>query len=158
MENCSKFWFQPTALRQTVAQYVYQLNQRNQNIFEPCVDNDLPLNRTTIYVARDYSDNQFYRARLISYNYTTETAFKGTVCFIDTGRTQKCELADIYKFTKRGETLEQAMMPPRCFACRLAEIQPSTSNISGGYLWDRGAIELFNRYTKQWEVTAKVRK
>lgn len=129
-----------------------------QDIFVPCTDDDLPLNRTTIYVARDHSDEKFYRARITSYDFNSHTmTFKGTVCFIDTGRTQKCELADICKFTKKGElTVDQATMPPRCFPCQLAEIQPSTSNISGGYLWDRKAIELFNEYTMGCAVKAEV--
>lgn len=158
VENCSKFWFQPSELHATVVNYARQLNQCNQDLFVPCTDDDLPLNRTTIYVARDYSDNKFYRARLISYNFSSQMTFKGTVCFIDTGHTQKCELKDIYVFTKRGETLEVALMPPRCFPCRLAEIQPSTSNISGGYLWDRGGIDLFKQYTSRNEVKAEVKK
>lgn len=159
VENCSKFWFQPTAERQTVAFYVRELNRHDQEIFVPCTDDDLPLNHSTIYVARNHCDKKFYRARLIGYDFNSQTmTFKGTVCFIDTGLTQKCELADIYLFTKTGELLEQATMPPRCFPCRLAEIQPSTSNISGGYLWDRAAIELFNSYTQQKEVKVEVRK
>lgn len=160
MENCSKFWFQPNAERQTAAFYVRQLNQGNQSdqdLFVACTDDDLPLNHSTIYVARNHSDQRFHRARLIGYDFNSQTmTFKGTVCFIDMGLTQKCEPADIYLFTKKGEMLEQATMPPRCFPCRLAEIQPSTSNISGGYLWDRAAIELFNRYTERTEVKAEV--
>lgn len=156
MENCSKFWFQPTTERHIVSFYVQQLNQRDQDMFVPCTKNDLPLNRSTIYVARNHSDNKFHRARLISYDCSSQMTFKGTVCFIDTGCTQKCELGDIYVFTKHSETLEQATMPPRCFPCRLAEIQPSTSNISGGYFWDREAVELFKRHTTQCEVKAEV--
>lgn len=157
MESCSKFWFQPNDERQTVALYNQQLNQKyNQEIFAPCTENDLPLNRSTIYVARCYDDGKFYRARVISYD--SNVTFKAAVCFIDTGRTQKCEMADIFVFTKLGETEEQATMPPRCFPCRLAEIQPSTSNISGGYLWDREAIDLFNTYAVGCEVKAEVKK
>lgn len=154
MENCSKFWFQPNDERQTVAFYVQQLNQKYQDICAPCTSDDLPLNRSTIYAARCYDDDKLYRARVISYDFNT--IFKGTVCFIDTGLTQKCEMADIFVFTKRGEIEEQATMPPRCFPCRLAEIQPSTSNISGGYLWDREAIDLFNKFTAGCVVKAEV--
>lgn len=133
------------------------MNQRNQDIFVPCIDDDLPLNRTTIYVARNHSDQKYYRARIVAYDFDSQTmTFKGTVCFMDTGLTQKCELADIFKFTKNGESIEQATMPPRCFPCRLAEIQPSTSNISGGYLWDRKAIVLFIQLTQRGEVKAEV--
>lgn len=108
-------------------------------------------------MARNHIDQKYYRARLIGYDFNGQTmTFKGTVCFIDTGLTQKCELADIFMFTKQGELTEQATMPPRCFPCRLAEIQPSTSNISGGYLWDREAIDLFNQHTQRGEVKAQV--
>lgn len=157
MENCSKFWFQPTSECEAVAAYVQQLNQRDQDIFAPCTDDDLPLNRTTIYVARNHSDDKFYRARLVKYDFNSQNKLKAIVVrFIDTGCTQKCELADIFVFTKQGETLDQASMPPRCFPCRLAEIQPSTSNISGGYYWNRESVEFFKEHTTQREVKAEV--
>lgn len=52
--------------------------------------------------------------------------------------------------------IEQSQMPPRCFECRLAEIQPSTANISGGHAWDRRVIERFQQTVLNRRVKAEV--
>lgn len=107
-----------------------------------------------IIVARNHSDNKLHRARLTEFECDSHTMmFKGTVRFIDIGQTQKCQLKDIYLF---AQPVEQSKMPPRCFKCRLAEIQPSTSNISGGFMWDLEAIDLFNIHTANIVVIAEV--
>lgn len=153
VESCSKFWFQPISEKDMVDKFVEELNRPGQNLFRPC-DDPVDLNRSMIVVARDHSNDShpYHRARLINFN-TDAMIFKGTVCFIDTGRTQKCELADLFVFNK---DVLQAKMPPRSFSCRLAEVQPSTSNISGGYMWDREAIDLFNQLTQNRCVKAEV--
>lgn len=109
-----------------------------------------------IIVARNHKDNYFYRARLTDFEYDENlNGLKGTVCFIDTGRTQKCQLSDIFQFV---QSVEQSHLPPRCFQCRLAQIQPITTNISCGYMWDRVAIDLFNELTAKNDVIAEVKK
>lgn len=133
---------------------VRELNENGHDILKSCTDYTV-LNRTMIIVVRDHIDNKLYRARLTEFDCDgVSLSFKGTACFIDTGRTQKCGLKDIYLFTR---AVEQSKMPPRCFPCRLAEVQPSTSNISGGFMWDREAIELFNKFALHSTVTAQVR-
>lgn len=136
-----------------VNEYFRELNQNDQIIIMPCTDYNV-LNRSMIIVARNHSNKKLYRARLTEFECDSHTMmFKGTVCFIDIGQTQKCQLKDIYLFT---HPVEQSKMPPRSFKCRLAEIQPSTSNISGGFMWDREAIDLFNHHTANNDVIAEV--
>lgn len=154
VENCSKFWFQPESVKRMVEFYVRELNENGQEISKPCTDYS-DLNRTMIIAVRDQIDNKLRRARLNEFNCDSiSMKFKGIASFIDTGRTQKCELKDIYLFTR---PVEQSQMPPRCFPCRLAEVQPSTSNISGGFMWDREAIELLNKFALHIKVKAEVR-
>lgn len=152
MENCSKFWFQPRKERPIVEKYEQELNE--QNICKPC-DDYTDLNRTMIIAVLDHIDGRLYRARLTDFDCDSSMSFKGTACFIDSGRSQKCTLKDIYLFT--DSSIEQSQMPPRCFPCRLAEITPSMSNISGGFMWDREAIDLFNEFSRDGYVTAQVK-
>lgn len=120
---------------------------------EQC-DDYLKLTRDTIIVAHDHSDGKFYRARLTGWDHDTyANIFKGSVRFLDSGHSQKVQMSDLYIFKK---DIEQANMPPRCFECRLAEIQPSTANISGGYTWSKRAIEKFQELVHGRHVKAEV--
>lgn len=153
VENCSKFWFQPKSERKLVEHFDQELNQKFSKIIEPCTDYTA-LIQAQIIVARDENTQKLHRARLISWDYNDSIRnFKGTVCFIDSGRKQECHMNDLYIFT--GQT-EQITMPPRCFQCKLAEIQPSMANISGGNMWDRKAIETFNSFVLDRELKATV--
>lgn len=125
------------------------MNQVNSDAIEPCSKTLLEIPHDQILAARD-TDGKFHRARLID----LDDDFKfATVCFIDFGRTAKCQLPDLYTFTCESEL---SQLPPRCFQAKLAEIQPSTVNISGGHMWDAAAVELFKSNTLDREITAKV--
>lgn len=154
MENCSKFWLQPENEARFVRQYHLELNNSHVNeIYFPCSDY-LTLTRASIIVALDHSDGKMYRARLIGWDYNPRTRiFKGTVRFLDSGRSQKVQMCDLFLFKA---DIEQSQMPPRCFECRLAEIQPSTANISGGHAWDRRVIERFQQTVLNRRVKAEV--
>lgn len=153
MDNCSKFWFQPQSEKQIVEKYEREMNENTRKICKPCIDCTV-LNRNMIIAVRDHMDDKLYRARLTEFDCDNSSmSFRGTACFIDTGRSQKCTLNDIYLFTN---SVEQSEMPPRCFPCRLAEIQPSTSNISGGFMWDREAIGLLEQFANN-NVKAQVK-
>lgn len=136
--------------------FKYELNESSNKIIESCHD-FLGLTHNQIIVARDYNDNKLYRARFIAwdneYDEFTHDFKYATVCFIDYGYTQKCDVADLYVFTGNNE---MATMPPRCFQCRLAEIQPSTVNLSGGNMWDHRAIQQFKLFLLECEVKAEV--
>ncbi|XP_031619138.1 probable ATP-dependent RNA helicase spindle-E [Contarinia nasturtii] len=156
VENCTKFWFQPKNERPRIEDFYRELNDNREltTIIQSCTDYT-PLIEAKIIVARDHKDKKLYRARLISWDYNAFTkTFKCTVCFIDFGRTQKCQMTDLYVFIKTQT--EQDTFPARCFQCKLAEIQPSMANISGGNMWDRATVDLFNSFVTEREVTAKI--
>lgn len=150
VENCSKFCFQPNSEKQRIELYNQELNNNNNaNSIIESVQDFVALSKLgkTIIVARNHDDHKFYRARLTS---SDNNKFKITVCFIDYGRKQNCQIDDIYVFKRQTE---QATMPQRCFQCRLAEIQP---NLASGNLWDSKAIELFKVFSVDREVKAEV--
>lgn len=124
-------------------------------IIDGCNDY-LTLTQASIIVARDHIDGNLYRARLIGWDYDPKSRiFKGTVRFLDSGRSQKVQMSDLFTF-KRDIDVEQSQMPSRCFECRLAEIQPSTANISGGHTWDRRVIDMFKQSVLNRRVKAEV--
>ncbi|XP_055302653.1 probable ATP-dependent RNA helicase spindle-E [Sitodiplosis mosellana] len=144
VENCSTFWFQPIDERQRIEYYNQELNNDFHSILAQPKSLHT-LSKTEIIVARDHADGKLYRAQL--------TSSEGTVYFLDSGRRQKCQLDDIYVFTRQTE---QATMPPRCFQCRLSEISPSTANLSGGNMWDHEAIKVFKSFVIDREVKAEI--
>lgn len=148
------FWFQPKSEKQRVENFKKVLNDNTNGIIELCVDYEV-VTHEDIIVARDRNDNKLYRARLVTWDYDqfTNEYKTATICFIDYGHTQKCDTVDLFVFTRANE---MATMPPRCFQCRLAEIQPSTANISGGNMWDHDAINLFKRFVFDCDVKAEV--
>ncbi|XP_055295310.1 probable ATP-dependent RNA helicase spindle-E [Sitodiplosis mosellana] len=154
IESCSKFWFRPNSELQRIEHFNRELNERSNQNIEACSD-FFGITHDQIIVARDYDDNMLHRARFITWDYDAFTnEFKqATVCFIDYGHTQKCDTKDLYVFTR---ATEMATMPPRCFQCRLAEIQPSTINLSGGYMWDHRAIQQFKQLLLECEVKAEI--
>lgn len=113
------------------------------------------LKHDQLVVVRDKNDGLFHRARIIASEHDEYSKeFKhGTVCFIDYGHTQKCEPKDLYVFLVNDG---MATMPARCFQCRLAEIQPSTVNLSGGNMWDQRAIEQFKQCLWNHRLTIEV--
>lgn len=124
------------------------MNENEINIIERCADL-ISISRDQIIVARDSNDT-FYRARLVALDDDNKSAI---VCLIDIGRTLKCLPSHVYTFKRDSEL---SSLPPRCFQAKLAEIQPSTANISGGYMWDKEAIELFKLFALDCEVRAEV--
>ncbi|XP_031618969.1 probable ATP-dependent RNA helicase spindle-E [Contarinia nasturtii] len=155
VEHCSKFWFQPKSEEQCVENFKRILNENSNGIIDKLVD-CAAVTREQIIVARDHCDNKLYRARLVAWEYDCFTLdYKhALVCFIDYGHTQKCSIDELFVFTCDDNDL--ATMPPRCFQCRLANIQANTANISGGNLWDHDAISLFKQLVFDVDVTVKI--
>lgn len=124
-----------------------------EDIFYHC-DDYMAITQASIIVARDHSDNKLYRAQLIGWDYDVKSKmFRGSVRFMDSGRSQKITMSDLFLFQ---QDIEQAKMPARCFECRLAEIQPSTANVSGGHMWDRQVIDKFSEFVLNRRVIAEV--
>lgn len=153
VENCSKFWLQPKSEKEIVKFFNLELNNKDTKIIKQCI-NTSNIQPSEIIAARDYNNDKLYRARFISWDYDDiRKSYKGNVQFIDYGRTQQCDIKDLYTFTERTE---QEGASPRAFECKLAEIQASTANLSGGFKWDAQAIELFKSFVLEREVKAQV--
>lgn len=127
------------------------LNDPERLMVEPCL-RDEKIDKRTIIVARNENDGRFYRARVLGRN-ADEFREEFSIIFIDFGHKQKCSIDDLFNFSMK---IEASQLPPRCFECCLAEIQPSTMNATGGNSWDFEAIELFKSQTRGELVTAKV--
>lgn len=153
VEHCSKFWFQPKSEKQRVENFKRILNDPN-GIIDKCSDFNA-VTHEQIIVARDHNDHKLYRARLVAWDYDRFTCDyrHAVVNFIDYGHTQKCDLDDLFVFTSNSEL---ATLPPRCFQCRLANIEANTANVSGGNSWDYSAINFFKDIVFDRLVKAKV--
>lgn len=102
------------------------MNRGAEDIIYHC-DDYMAITQASIIVARDHNDDKLYRARLIGWDYDINSKmFRGSVRFMDSGRSQKVTMSDLFLFQ---QDIEQSKMPERCFECRLAEIQPSTANV-----------------------------
>lgn len=128
------------------------LNVRDCSFIEKIFDDEI-IDKATTIVARNENDGNLHRARLLNCGLRVRSSAQCTVLFIDFGYTQKCELNELYTFKEKNNV---ASMPPRCFECCLAEVQPSTANLNGGNTWDHKAIELFKLHTLENHVKAKV--
>lgn len=151
MDSCSKFWFQPLSEKETVESYDKILNEPDCSIIEP-YSVDEPIDKKTIIVARNKTNGRLCRARILaSTKCSSRLTYK--IIFIDIGQTQDCSVDDLFNFNVK---VSASQLPPRCFECCLAEIQPSTVNVNGGNLWDFASIDLFKRFDQGKRVVAKV--
>lgn len=62
------------------------------------------------------------------------------VQLIDSGRIHECQIDQLYHYC--GTIKNVFDLPPRCFECRLAQLQPSQIRYPYG-VWSSNAIELF---------------
>lgn len=75
------------------------------------------------------------------------------VRLIDTGKILDCNHQQIFKYC--GKQRKFMDLPPRCFECGLAQVQPSQVRYPNGH-WPNEAIELFKRNTDQRTVDIEV--
>lgn len=73
--------------------------------------------------------------------------------FIDFGNTHKCVLKDLRRF--RGVSSHFLTLPPYCYQCSLAFIQPSQVNAPDG-VWRAEAIKMFVDKTDGIELEIEV--
>lgn len=128
-------------------------NDLNSPFIENYKVNDAVDKSDTIFGARNHKDGQIYRARILHVKSQVGEQFKCIVSFIDFGYTQECTETDLFNIKQECDA---ATMPARCFECCLAEIQPSTMNLTGGNTWEKEAVELFKKQTLEKSLIAKV--
>lgn len=106
-----------------------------------------------VVAAKNSKDGKFYRARLINMGVDNNVDLF-TVFFMDIGTTEICKLEDLRQFRDR---VPQATNLPRCFECRLAQIEPSQICSKTG-MWSETGNKLFADAIKRTNgnVTAEV--
>lgn len=78
---------------------------------------------------------------------------KFKVRLVDTGKKLDCNTENVYEYCgKRNSFFD---LPPRCFECALAEIQPSQIRYPNG-IWSSEAIALFERETTKRIIELEV--
>lgn len=78
--------------------------------------------------------------------------FPFQIFLMDYGKTISCDFDKLYRFDKEAEQLR---MPPRCFECCLAEVQPSTINFSAND-WQSEANALLHKAADEQDVIIDV--
>lgn len=152
MDSCSKFWFQPLNEKDRVKKYSKILNDPQFVQYYESVDSD-KIDKRLLLVVRDRKSDRLLRAQVCKVDRSRPQKPKFTVMFIDFGHKQECSLDELYTLKLKDDELQ---MPPRCFECRLAEIEPSTLNRTAGNYWDYDAVELFKTKMRDVKVVAKV--
>lgn len=80
------------------------------------------IDTNVVIAAREKRNGMFFRARIFGSDFdeaTESTLF--TVFYIDYGHMGVCKLEELRRLVNQ----ELQNLPPRCFECRLAEIQPT---------------------------------
>lgn len=152
MDNCSKFWFQPLNEKERVKEYSKILNDPQFAQYYQSVDSG-KIDKRLILVVRDRKSDRLFRAQVCNVDRSRLREPKFTIMFIDFGHKQECSLHELYTLKLKDDELQ---LPPRCFECRLAEIEPSTLNRTAGNYWDCDAIGLFKAQMMDVKVVAKV--
>lgn len=151
MDSCSKFWFQPLSEKERVKKYSKILNDPQFAQYYQSADSD-KIDKRSMLVVRDRKRDRLLRAQVCNVDRRNRES-KFTVMFIDFGHKQQCSLDELYTLKLKDDELR---LPPRCFECRLAEIEPSTLNRTAGNYWDFDAVELFKAKLEDVKVVAKV--
>lgn len=139
VESCDRFWFQPNRERVIIEKFFDEINPvESSRILESIVDQD-HVQIAEILAARSAEDGNFYRAKVINMDKICEQIVF-TVIFIDFGTITKCDVGDLLKIRNENYT-EQTTLPPRCFLCCLAEVQPSVIHAVKN-VWNKDANDL----------------
>lgn len=96
---------------------------------------------------------EYYRANVLHINSSWRTPNTYRLFLIDFGITDHFEFD--YLRDPQMIALDFMELPPRCFECSLAELQPSTINCPDG-VWPRAARKCFEEYVKDGEVEADI--
>lgn len=99
------------------------------------------------------STAEYYRAKVLHINSSWRATNAYRLFLIDFGITDHFEFD--YLRDPRLIASDFMKLPPRCFECSLAELQPSTINYPIG-VWPREAQKCFEEYVKDVEVEADI--
>lgn len=112
------------------------------------------IDTNVVIAARDKRNGTFFRARILGSDFdeATESSLF-TVFYIDYGHTGVCKLEELRRLVNQ----EMQNLSPRCFECRLAEIQPTIIR-SETNDWSPEANDIFRSHIDRADgkVTAEV--
>lgn len=96
---------------------------------------------------------EYYRAKVLHIKCSSRASKAYRLFLIDFGITDHFE----FDYLRDPQMVASDFMelPPRCFECSLAELQPSTINCPNG-VWPRESLKCFEKYTKDGEVEADI--
>lgn len=154
-ENCERFWFQPKREDEQIRNISKILNS-GQSYGRTLVEFDETddIDTNGVIAAREKRSGTFFRARILGSEFDEiSDSLVYTVFYIDYGHTGQCKLAELRRLLKN----DLQNLPPRCFECRLAELQPAITQ-SETNDWSQDANDLFHDLIDEADgrVTAEV--
>ncbi|XP_031628409.1 probable ATP-dependent RNA helicase spindle-E [Contarinia nasturtii] len=154
-ENCGRFWFQPSKYLIEINKIFEEINNPNSDLEPFHQESDVVIGQ--VLAAAFPSDNskvEFYRAKIINIERDKKTKqITYEVRFIDFGNKITCNLSKLRRL--RGVSSHFLSLPPYCYQCSLAYIQPSQLNAPDG-VWQQEANLLFVEQTDGIEVEAEI--
>ncbi|XP_055325146.1 probable ATP-dependent RNA helicase spindle-E isoform X2 [Sitodiplosis mosellana] len=149
IEACNQFWFQPETEWYKVSEFETYLRNYRKEVLEPLsIDTESLIGQLIIVSIDACSGITYHRAKILAFN-----AELCRVRLIDTGKVLECNTECIYRYCGRLRTFFD--LPPRCFECRLAQMQPSQIRYPSGN-WPIEAITLFRNKTEQRTIEIEV--
>lgn len=113
------------------------------------------IDTNVMIAARDKRNGTYFRARILGADFDEESdSLLYSVFYIDYGHTGLCKLEEMRRLLND----EMQKLPPRCFECRLAELQPAIVH-SETNDWSQEANDTFRELIDEADqsVTAMVR-
>lgn len=139
-ENCERFWFQPKREDEKIRNILKALNSGlsyGRVLIEIDELDDIETNG--LFAARDKSNGLYLRARVVGTDFDESSeSLIYSVVFIDYGHTGVCKREEMRRLLDH----DLKNLPPRCFECHLAEIQPAIIQ-SETNDWSQEANETF---------------
>lgn len=154
-ENCERFWFQPKREDEQIGKIFKMLNSGqsySRTLAEFDETDDIDPNG--VIAAREKRNGSFFRARILGSEYDeVSDSLVYTVFYIDHGHNGQCKLEEMRRLLNN----DLQNLPPRCFECRLAELQPAITQ-SETNDWSQDANDLFHDLIDEADgrVTAEV--
>lgn len=144
IDSCSRFWFQPEIEFVKVQEFEDYLKNYRKTVLRPLSKNDrMQVGKVLIVAISDCSDLRYHRAKIVA---VTAQDARYKVKMIDFGKVIDCSENQFYEYC--GTSRKFIDLPPRCFECGLAKVQPSQIRYPDG-LWPNAAIDLLKFETNQ---------
>lgn len=144
IDSCSRFWFQPEIESVKVQEFQDYLKNYRKTVLRSLPKNDgIQVGRSLIVALSGCSDFKYHRAKIVA---VADQQDRYKVKLIDFGEVIDCSEKQFFEYC--GSSRKFIDLPPRCFECGLAEVQPSQLRYPDG-LWPNAANDLIKFETNQ---------